>query len=159
MRAPFQITLFGKDGQEIQATVKRPTIDLSSAMQEISLKMQFLREERKALYLSSDDVNKEFALAEYEGFKTPRLTTATQKRDNLVKAISKKDAAISELLVEQLRLSVNISKGDEKKAPEVAWGDTPTETIQEAISFFLTGKRPSETAAHDSGEAGTSSRG
>jgi hypothetical protein len=164
-KAPFQITLFAKDGTEVQATVKRPTIDLSSSMQELSLQMQFLREERKALYLSSDAINAEFAIAEMESgvgsipINPARLKEAKGRRDTLNKNIAAKDKKISELLIDQFKLSVNVSKGNEKKAPEVSWGDTPTETIQEAIRFFLTGKRPSETTAQGSEETGLSSRG
>jgi hypothetical protein len=146
MRESFQITLYDKDGAEIKGTVKRPTIDLSSAMQELSVKLQFQREERKALYLASDEINRDVALAEV-GIGEGVFADARKKRDELLKSLTAKDKTISDLLIKQFQLIVNVSKGDAKDAPKVAWNDTPVETIGEAVSFFLTGKLPSETIA------------
>jgi len=155
----MQITLYDKQGNEIKATVKHNSIDVSSKVQEEAMRLKTLREERGAIFDKLAEANKEFAEVEIEFTIDPvankdRYETASKRRDAIQKLVGKKDAAILESTLAELKHIVTISKGDAKEVPEVDWKKTKSQTIAEALNFFLNGKLPSPPAAESGGENG-----
>jgi hypothetical protein len=155
-KAVMQVELPGPNGGLVKGTVKASSIALSAKMQKISVELTFIREERRAIWAGSEKINGEYANAEMEGEgqETERFASASKARARLYSLIEKKDEKISELMIDQLKTCVNISKGDASEVPEVAWGEIDIEYLSEIVNFFLTGKKPSPTPVPGSEEAG-----
>lgn len=152
MRAEHSVLLPTVSGDAVKCTIKRPTIALQRTLGKAGNRLTFVNKSRAALASASTDIVARLAIAEVALEHAPadkaeamskEVADLQAANDAIQAKIDAKDDEQGNLMVEQLRMLVNVPKGDSDAAPEIDWESVEIDTIKEATSFFMTGSAPS----------------